>query len=106
MKNNYNVYELLFIINNNRNIKRMIKEDFSYIDILQLLKVLIEDDLVLYLNNDLKLTEKGLDLLIGLSKKYKNRDKSSWIKLEEKSKLKSKLDLDFVYLPNEDELDL
>ena len=49
------------------------------------------------------LTDVGETYFAKLEVSYKNRNKSQWINKEEKSII-TKIDKDFIYLPNQSEL--
>lgn len=101
--NNNELYLLIHIIKFNGNLKKLIRNDISYVEIVKNMKVLIEDKYLSYEEGKLNLTEEGEKLYIELSKKYKNTDKNKWIEKELQSKIE-KLDIDFIYLPNQNEL--
>lgn len=102
--NNSELYQLLHIIYNNGNIRRLIRKEITFIQITNTIKSLISDSDLSFVNGKIMLTEKGLSLFNSLSSNYKISDKDKWIEEENKSKLENKIDLDFVYLPNPKEL--
>lgn len=101
--NNNELYLLIHIIKFNGNLKKLVRNDIPYVEIVKNMKALIEDKLLSYEEGNLKLTKEGEKLYIELSKKYKNRDKDKWIEKELDSKIE-KLDINFIYLPNQNEL--
>lgn len=101
--NNKDLYQLLYILKNNGNIKRLIRENITFIDIINNVKMLTND---FFLNNDngkLSFTETGEKLFEELDREYKSRNKDKWIESEKKSKIE-KLDIDFVYLPDQSKI--
>lgn len=102
--NNKDLYQLIFIIKYNGSIKKLVREDITYIDIINNIKVLLEDMILSNSSGRLLLTEKGEKLFNELDSEYKSRNKDKWIEKESKSKLDKKLDLDFVYLPDQSKI--
>lgn len=101
--NNKDLYQLLYILKYNGNIKKLIRENITFIDIINNIKALTNE---MVLNNDdgkLSLTGKGEKLFEELDYEYKSRDKDKWIESESKSKIE-KLDIDFVYLPDQSKI--
>ena len=102
MKNKY-IYLLLEIIKNNGNVKRLTHEGLKFSEIADLTSEIISKKYADYNEDNIFLTELGLKSLAEFSENFKERDKNNWIIKEEKSKIK-KLDKDFIYLPNQNEL--
>ena len=101
--NNNELYLLIHSVKFNGSLKKLTRINISYVDIVKNIKVLIEEKLLSYNEGNLKLTEEGENLFNDLSIKYKNRDKDKWIEKELNSKV-DKLDINFIYLPNQNEL--
>lgn len=100
---NSELYQLLHIIKFNGNVKRLIRKNISYFDVINQIKSLTEKKFVLYKNEKVCLSTEGELLFNELSINYKNKEKDKWIEKEEKSKI-IKLDIDFVYLPDQNKL--
>lgn len=102
--NNKDLYELLQIIKNDGNTRKLIRKQISFIDIIDNIKILTLEGILKFENDKLSITEKGSLLLDELSVKYKETNKDKWIEKETKSKLENKIEIDFVFLPNQNEL--
>lgn len=102
--NNRELYQLLQIINNNGNIKRLTRKNITFLEIVDNIKELTIKGILFYNDSKLSLSKEGIKILEELSSKYKNTDKDKWIEKEIKSKLETKIDKNFVYLPNQHEL--
>ncbi len=102
--NNSDLYQLLHIINNNGNIRRLIRNDITFIQIIDNIKELTFKGVLFYKDGKLSITEEGLKIFEELSIQYKNVDKDKWIEKEIKSKLENKIEIDFVYLPDQNKL--
>lgn len=102
--NNTDLYQLLYVLKFNGSLTKLVRNDISYIDIVNTIKNLTKEDIVNYIDQKITLTEKGESLLEELSITYKSKNKEEWIKKESKSKLTEKLDVDFVYLPDQNKI--
>jgi predicted methyltransferase len=102
--NNRELYQLLQIIYNNGNIKRLTRKNITFLEIVDNIKELTIKGILYYNESKLSLSDEGVKILDELSLKYKNTEKDKWIDKELKSKLETKIDKDFVYLPNQNEL--
>lgn len=102
--NNNDLYQLLHIIKFNGNIRRLIRTDVTYIQIVDNIKSLTLENFLYYNNETLSLTDTGNSLLETLAAQYKIKNKDKWIEKEFKSKLNNKIDIDFVYLPDQNAL--
>ncbi|SMC52360.1 hypothetical protein [Moheibacter sediminis] len=102
--NNNELYQLLHIICNNGNIRRLVREDITFIEVIDNIKELTLKGILNYQDAKLSLTKDGLKLFDELSAKYKNIDKDKWIEKEEKSRLEHKIEIDFIYLPDQNKL--
>ena len=67
--NNNELYLLIHIIKFNGNLKKLVRNDIPYVEIVKNMKSLIEDKLLSYEEGNLKLTKEGEKLYIELSKK-------------------------------------
>lgn len=95
---------LLNIIENSGNIKKLLRENLSYKDISELVNKLAQDELLTYVDEKIVLTEKGKKYLTDNKHLLKETNKENWIKPENKSRIK-KHERNFIYLPNQTELD-
>lgn len=102
--NNNELYQLLQIIYKNGNIRRIVRENITFVQIIDNIKDLILKGTLHYKDAKLSLTDDGLEIFNELSKDYKNTDKDKWIEIEKKSKLNHKIEIDFVYLPDQNKL--
>lgn len=102
--NNNDLYQLLYVLKFNGSLTKLVRNEVSYIDIVNTIKSLTNENFVSYVNQKITLTEKGESLLEELSVAYKSKNKEEWIKKESKSKLDEKLDIDFVYLPDQNKI--
>lgn len=98
------LYTLLSIIKNNGDVRRLKRAGLDYIEIAELTNEIISNNLAIYNNDSIELTEKGNKLLIELEENFKIKNKRNWIDKENKSKI-PKLDKNFIFLPAQDELD-
>lgn len=101
--NEKHLYILLSVIKNNGDIKRLKREGISYKEIAQLTQDSIKSDLVTYENDLIKLSELGLKKLSELKSNYKEKNKKQWIE-NEKESIIPKLEKDFIFLPNQNDL--
>lgn len=95
---------LLNIIENTGNVKRLLRENLSYREISELTTKLVRDELLTYVNKKIVLTEKGKITLTDNKHILKETNKENWIQPEDKSRIK-KHERNFIYLPNQTELD-
>ena len=101
--NDKHLYILLSVIKNNGDIKRLKREGISYQEIAQLTQKSIETNLIIYTDDLIELSEFGLNKLKELEKLYKEKNKELWIE-NEKESIIPKLEKDFIFLPNQNEL--
>lgn len=101
---NTDLYQLLYILKFNGSLTKLVRNKISYIDIVNNIKSLTSENILSYVDQKITLTEEGEDLLERLSVKYKSKNKDEWILKESKSKLDEKLDIDFVYLPDQSKI--
>lgn len=97
------LFILLNVIKTNGDIRKLKREGIDYKEIAELTKLAITNNFVLYENDVVKLSEKGLEKIKELDDRYKVRNKSLWIEAENKSKI-PKLEKDFIFLPNQNEI--
>lgn len=95
---------LLNIIENSGNVKKLLRENLSYRDISELTTKLVQDELLTYVEKKIVLTEKGKMALMDNNHLLKETNKENWIQPENKSRIK-KHERNFIYLPNQTELD-
>jgi predicted methyltransferase len=94
---------LLHIIKSNGNVKQLIREGFSYKSISDLLETLVNEELIIYDKQKIKLTDLGNEYLTNGEQIIKKQDKNLWIEAEKKSKI-PKLEKKFIFLPNQNEI--
>jgi predicted methyltransferase len=95
---------LLFkILKNNGNIAELTEYGYQYSQIFSLIKELITDGFVKKETNQILLTSKGLEEIEKLNQNLGRKGTNQWIEPENKSKI-SKIEKDFVFLPNQNEL--
>lgn len=95
---------ILNMIEDSGNIKRLLREDLSYKDISEITNKLVEDELLSYVEKKIILTEKGKEVLSQNKLLIKETNKENWIQPENKSRVKI-YERNFIYLPNQTELD-
>ncbi len=99
----HKLYILLNLIERNGDVKQLIREGMSYEEIAVFTKIAIGKGYVSYKEDDVLISEDGHIKLQILAKKFKKTDKKKWIDKEEQSKI-PKLEKDFIFLPNQDNL--
>jgi predicted transcriptional regulator len=97
------LYSLLKIIKQNNNLNSLLRAGFSYKRIGEFTELAGENELVVISERGITLTPKGEARLTELKEINKKINKNEWIELELISKIKP-LDIDFIYLPPQDEL--
>lgn len=97
------IYLLLSVIKNNGDVKRLTREGISYQEVAELTNEAIKKGFVIYNEDFIELSSKGLKAFSDLDKKFKSRDKSKWIEEELESKI-PRLEKNFIFLPNQNEL--
>lgn len=102
--NQNNLYILLSVIKNNGDIRQLKNEGLDYLEIADLTNQSIVDNYVQYLEDEIGLTEKGNQKLKELKISLNKTNKDNWIKKDLKSKI-PKLEKNFIFLPNQNELD-
>jgi len=101
--NEKHLYTLLSVVKNNGDVKRLIREGLDYKDISEITSYAIEKNFIIYKNDTVTLSEMGVKLFIDLDKKLKITDKNKWIEKEKESRI-VKMDKNFIFLPNQNEL--
>lgn len=95
---------MLSIIENSGNIRKLLRANLSYREISELMNKLVQDKLLTYVGTKIVLTEKGKKDLKNYNHLIKKTIKENWIEPENKSRVK-KYERNFIYLPNQTELD-
>jgi predicted methyltransferase len=95
---------ILNMIEDSGNIKKLLRENLSYREISEITNKLVEDELLSYVEKKIILTEKGKEVLAKNKLLIKETNKENWIQPENKSRIK-KYERNFIYLPNQTELD-
>lgn len=95
---------ILNMIEDSGSIKRLLREDLSYREISEITNKLVEDELLYYDEKRILLTPKGKEVLAKNKLLIKETNKENWIQPENKSRIK-KHERNFIYLPNQTELD-
>nr|WP_042297400.1 hypothetical protein [Nonlabens ulvanivorans] len=98
------LYILLNIVKNNGDIKRLTREGISFKEIAELSNQAIKSGFLMYQDSAISISELGIEKIKNLDLKFKTFDKSKWIEKETRSKI-PKLDKNFIFLPNQKELD-
>jgi len=102
--NKKDIYIILTIVKNNGDAQRLIRAGLSYKQIADITNYSIKEKLIEFTDeNRLFITEKGDNMILELNKDFKIRDKNMWIEKENKSRI-PRLEKDFVYLPNQNEI--
>lgn len=94
---------LLKILKFNGDLTALVKIGYSYVQILNLIRVETEEGNIQKNNGVLVITSKGNNLIDELSSKLRDVNKNLWIEPEIASKI-PRIDTDFLYLPHRDEL--
>jgi predicted transcriptional regulator len=95
---------ILNMIEDSGNIKRLLRENLSYKEISEITNKLVEDELLSYVEKKIILTKKGKEVLSKNKLLIKETNKENWIQPENRSRIK-KYERNFIYLPNQTELD-
>lgn len=97
------LYRLLEIVNKNSDVRQLIREGIDYKMIGDLTTKALEEKYLIYQNDLIRITEKGIDKINTDAKKFKRINKEEWITPDKKSQIK-KIDKNDIFLPNKDEL--
>ena len=95
---------ILNMIEDSGNIKRLLRENLSYREISEITNKLVEDELLCYVEKKIILTKKGKEVLTKNKLLIKETNKENWIQPENKSRI-NKIERNYIYLPNQTELD-
>ena len=98
MEKNY-LQVLLQLINGRGNIVRLQKSGLEFMKIGELMTLSVKEGYLAKKNNRITLTKKGQEKL----KELNRTNKQNWIEPEVKSKIVP-IDVNFIFLPNQDEL--
>lgn len=97
-------YLLLKIVKNNGNVKRLIHENLNFKEIADLTNIAMSEGLIIFNNENLILSALGEKKYSELLDKFKEQNKDKWIEKEIESKI-PRLEKDFIFLPDQNELD-
>ncbi len=97
------LYLLLDVIFRNGSVKKLTRQGISYNEIAEQTNKAIQSELVINKNNRIVLTEKGMEILKQLEKRYKRTNKEEWIERDLKYKIQ-KIDKNSLFLPRQNEL--
>lgn len=103
MKYDYQIYLLLKATQNNSDINLLRREGIEFSEISKLIKFCLEEGYIIFEENEIKTTKSGEDYYRQLADVYKNSFKIDWIEKENESKA-TKVDINFVYLPDKNSL--
>lgn len=95
--------KLLLLIKHNGSITELIKDGFTYGQIASFINVLGEEEDLKDVNGKIVLSEKAENWLKEQSEIKPRKGSDKWILPEEKSRIE-KIDRNYVYLPNRNEL--
>jgi len=101
--NEYHLYLLLLITLKNKGLSQLTRQKVTYREISDLIDGARSLDYLEMGNQTLILTKKGTDKFLELEKKYKKTNKETWIEKATEFMI-PKVDRDFIYLPNQNEL--
>ncbi|MFI8606697.1 hypothetical protein ACIGCP_19695 [Cellulophaga baltica] len=101
--NEKHLYILLNIVKNNGDIRRLTREGIGFKEIAELSNEAIKNKFLLYQDKSISISELGQKTIKNLDAKFKTIDKSKWIEKEKSSRI-TKMDKDFIFLPNQNEL--
>jgi len=94
---------LLKLVKSNANIQPVIELGYDYAQVISFLNLLVEQNLLQKQNNQVFVTIEGLTEIEKLNIKFNRFNSSKWIEPESESRI-SKIDKEFVFLPNKNEL--
>jgi hypothetical protein len=97
------IYLLLHAVKKNSDIKMLIREGLTYVDIAQLTKNTIEEGLIIYKGEDILLSESGEEFYERIKDNYKRTDKAEWIEKEFQYQV-PKLNKNLIFVPSQYEL--
>jgi len=94
---------LLSIVDKNAGVEVLIDQGLNYGNIAILIETAIKSGYIVSEESDIKLSGSGKEKLAELRGQLKKLDKDTWIE-RKKDAIITKLDPDFIYLPNQKEL--
>jgi hypothetical protein len=94
---------LLSIVERNGCVQSLLKQGLNYRQISELTNTAILEGLIIYEDNAVMLSDSGKKRLVELRQLLKKIDKDQWIE-KEKSSIIPKIERDFIFLPNQNEL--
>lgn len=94
---------LLRVIHEDGDIKLLRHHNISFREIGEMVETSVEEGLLTNSDDIISLTDQGKDFLEGNIGIIKERDKSKWIELDRKNKIR-KIDRDEVFLPAQNAL--
>lgn len=94
---------LLKLVKCNGNIEPLIQMGYEYVQVINFLNILLEEKLLTRDNNQILITEAGLNEIAFLNKKLNRKNASLWIEPAVESRV-DKIDKNDVFLPNQNEL--
>jgi len=97
------LFKLLLVVKGSGNITDLRKDGHSYVRIAEFIQYLEEEELAEKKDGRFTLSDTGIQRLKELNKKYDRKHFNQWIVPEDRSRV-DKLDKNFVYLPNQNEL--
>ncbi len=101
----YNLFLLLNIIRKGKSLTQLLEQGLTFKQIAELTQWAIQEKLITKGSENIELTKIGEETLIKLESYFKKTDKEKWIKEETKSRIE-KLDKNFIYLPDPENLNL
>ncbi|WP_379088844.1 hypothetical protein [Pedobacter sp. UC225_65] len=97
------LYILLTIVKKNGDVRQMLKEGVSFKEIGDLINTGLELKLLVFVDDEIKLTTAGKTKINKEWVNFKSTNKADWILPDVKNKI-SKMGKNDIYLPNEREL--
>jgi len=94
---------LLKLVRYNGNLSPLIKLGYEYSQIIHFINLLIKDNLLLKTGNKIIVTGLGISEIEILNKKLERTESAIWIEPDIGSKV-SQIDVNDVFLPDQDEL--
>ena len=94
---------LLHIINTKGNVKRLIRDGLTFKKITELIDEAVSEDYLIYENEEITLTKKGVEFLEKSKTTLKRQNKEEWIEKDLKSRIDKK-GKDFIFVPRQNEL--
>lgn len=97
------IYKLLSIVDKGGDVRQLLKEGISFKDIGDLINEALRFELLLFVEDEIKLSSSGKIKLTKEWVNYKSTNKEDWILPDNKNKV-SKIGKNDIYLPHEREL--